>query len=484
MKSFDYHFVVFGKVVEGLQFLKKISEKQDPHSLLPTTRLKITEISVFEKKPTADVVRRQKEDSERKAHASKHVVLKNSSEIAAYIEEFDRSNKIKPIVKGPEHIEIHNLTNNDDLYSLSQIPLSHVKTIVFKNCQFHAPSQFKVFKHCGFFQNVSNWEFYNCDLTKEILKTFFINKTTKPAESLVVQPKGNGLELFETLTKWKKLEQVTRFAFIGSSIGKDELEVFLKTNMFQKLEYLDISETKFYDDGLIDFVTKFNNPKLKGLFIKNCGITSKLVCTLLKNKAFSNLQILDISDNFNMDPAVHLIASSKHLNNFEELYLRNTYLTIQSLYELVCSHNFSTVKRLDVSNNFAIKDDLAAAMIEKPFIRSLEMINLENCDISNETIKRLSENTYLGNVKELDISNNPRIKVATLLEEIENTKFIHNLRRLCMANIGVTKALKDEMKAEFKLNVETEPMVSKDYSDYLHHVNAVHDPDASPTNNA
>ena len=478
MRSFDYHFVVFGRVVEGLQFLKKASLKQDPHSLLPSTKLKIQEITVFEKKPTVEAIRRQKDIEGRKAHAEKSIVLKNHADILAYIEEYQRAKQLKPIVKGPEHIEIRNLHNNDDLYVLSEIPLSHVETIVFKDCQFHTPSHHKIFKHCGFFQNVVNWEFYDCDLTKDILKTFFINKATKQVKTLIIKPNNNGHELFSILTKWKKLEHVTSLAFIGSLIGKTELEAFSKSKMFSKLEYLDLSDTKFYDDGLMELVTNFNNNQIKGIFFKNTGITSKLALALLQNKVFSNLEVLDLSDNFNMDPAIHLIAASKHLNNLHELYFRNTYLTIPSLYELVCSHNFSTVKRLDLSNNFAIKDDLAAAMIEKPFIRSLEMLNLENCDISNETIKRLSENSYLGGLKELDISNNPRVKVATLFEELENTKFIHNLKRLCMANVGATKALQEEIKAEFKLTVETEPMVGKDYSDYLHHVNEIHDPDS------
>lgn len=52
MKSFDKQFVVFGRVVEGLRFLKKVSDKQNPHNLVPSTKLKIQEIQIFQKKPT------------------------------------------------------------------------------------------------------------------------------------------------------------------------------------------------------------------------------------------------------------------------------------------------------------------------------------------------------------------------------------------------------------------------------------------------
>ena len=56
MKSFDKNFVVFGRVVEGLKFLKKVSDKQNIHNLIPSTKLCIQEIQIFEKKPTGNLI--------------------------------------------------------------------------------------------------------------------------------------------------------------------------------------------------------------------------------------------------------------------------------------------------------------------------------------------------------------------------------------------------------------------------------------------
>ena len=471
LKSFDGIFVVFGRVVEGLHALKKFSEKQDAHSLLPTTKLKIVATKHIEKIPTEIFLKRQKEIQERKPHMQTYIRLSSAAEIQSFVTGYRQESHNVQYVKGPEIIEIRNLKDNDDLYTLSELPLSHVHTVCFRDCKFHVPSQTKVFKYGGFFKNAVNWEFFGCELTKEVLKAFFINKFTKPAASLIVEPKGKGLDLFKTLTKWRKLEQITRFAYIGSMIGKEELGEFLGSAMFNNLQYLDLSHTKLYDDGLTDFVTKFSNHRIKGIYLGSTGISAKLVTSLLSNKAFSNLEVLDVSNNFNMDPAVSLIASSKHITKLRELYLRNTYLKIDSVYDLVCSHNFGSITRLDISNNFSLKDDFSFALVDRPFIRQLEYLNLENTDISNETLKQLSDNRHLKALKVLDISNNPKVKLASAFEEIENPKFFQNLHKLHVANLGLDQAALKEVTEDMEMPVDTSPAVTRDFSDYLEHLN-------------
>ena len=397
------------------------------------------------------------------------VMFSGHEEIVEFVSKYKREAD-KKYVKGPEVIEIRNLKSNDDIYLLSELPLSHVTTVCFRDCQFHAPSHHKIFKHGGFLSNVENWEFFGCNLTKDILKTFFINKHTKPVKSIVVEPLDDGVELFKTLIKWKKLMHIKRFAFIGSKIGKDNLDALLASPMFGNLEHIDLSHTKLYDEGFSDFVSRFNNHKIRGFYIQNTGISEKMVVSLLKNKAFAKLEVLDVSNNFGMNAAVREVADSKTINGLRELYLRNTYLNIESLYNLVCSSNFGSIARLDLSNNFSIKDDFAVAMIDKPFVRQLSYLNLDNCDVSNESIRHLSDNRHLKNLTELDISNNPKVNINGLLEDAENIKFFSNLKILYVANLGLDAALIRDLQDEFKVKVDTQPHVFKDYSDYLQHI--------------
>jgi hypothetical protein len=408
-------------------------------------------------------------------------------------------------VRGPEIIEIKNLKNNDDLYILSELPLAHVHTISFRDCNFHQPSQTKIFKRHGFFMNVLHWEFFGCTLSKEILKTFFINKSTRPVRSIIVEPKDNGLEIFRILIKWKKLHHIARFAFIGSAIGKEDLENLLLSPMFSHLEFLDLSHTKFYDEGLSDFVTKFNNKKIKGLYLQNTGISETLAKTIMTNKAFSNLEILDLSNNFCMNIVVQMLADSKHINKIQELYLRNTFLTMPALEDLISSHNFASMRKLDVSNNFSLKDDLALALLFKPFVRKLEHLNLENTDLSSVSICAMVLNHEVGhlkNLKELDVSNNPRLNVSQIFNmvsshpqlmfdevfkarsfsedlkekfeqeyKVKESPFIRSLKVLHMANVGLDQDLKEKLERKYRLKVDTDPYICKDYSDFLQHVN-------------
>lgn len=426
-------------------------------------------------------------------------------DIAEFVMKYQMLAHDMKYVKGPEIVEIKNLKNNDDLYILSELPLSHVHTISFRDCNFHQPSQSKIFKRHGFFMNVLHWEFFGCTLSKDILKTFFINKSTRPVRSIIVEPKGDGIEIFKTLIKWKKLHQIARFAFIGSSIGKDELDSLLASPMFSHLEFLDLSHTKFYDEGLTDFITKFNNKKIKGLYLQSTGISDKLAKIIMTNKTFSNLEVLDLSNNFCMDSVVQMLAESKHMNSIKELYLRNTYLSLSPLEDFICSHNFSSLRKLDVSNNFMLKDDLALALLFKPFVRKLEHLNLENTDISSLSIFALILNHEIGHLKclkELDISNNPKLKVAQIFEvvnshpqlifdevfkvrsftddikekfeqefKVKESPFVRSLKTIHMANVGLDVPLKEKLEKKYKIQVETDPYICKDYSDFLQHVN-------------
>jgi cyclophilin family peptidyl-prolyl cis-trans isomerase len=53
MKGFDKNFVVFGRVVEGLNYLRKVSSQQDINNLIPAIQLKITDIVPVVKGPTS-----------------------------------------------------------------------------------------------------------------------------------------------------------------------------------------------------------------------------------------------------------------------------------------------------------------------------------------------------------------------------------------------------------------------------------------------
>ena len=463
--SFDKLYVVFGRVVEGLSFLKKIAEKQDPHSLLPNSRLLIKSMAVCEKVPSAETLRRQAIDASRRPAMPLFASFANHADILSFVQHYKQQLATQNFVKGPEVVEIKNLESNDDLYVLAELPLSHVHTVSFRDCKFHLPSQAKLFKQSGFFMNVLHWEFYGCSLSKEVLKTFFINKHTKPVQSLVVEPLGDGIDLFKILVKWRKLENLKRLAYLGSKINKEELDLLQQSAVFTNLEFLDLSHTKFYDEAFLDFATKFNNPKIRGLYLQNTGLTDKVIAVLLKNKSLAHIEVLDISNNFGMDPIVNLLAESKQINNLRELYLRNTYLSIASLFEYLNSQNFSTIQKLDVSNNFALKDDFSVALIDKPFVRKLELLNLDNCDVSNETVKYLCENRHLKSLAHLDLSNNKRVSFAKLVEEPEQMKFLQSLKAIHVAGIAIDLALFAELKNEYKVCLDNSSLVAKDYSD-------------------
>lgn len=366
--------------------------------------------------------------------------------------------------RGPLSIEIRNLRASDDLFVLSKLSLCSLTHIKFVNCDFDPISQTKLFKTAGLLPNIVHWEFYNCGISKEILKIFFINKWTKEVQSLIIQPRGLGVDLFRILIKWRKLEKLRRFAFIDSKIAKEDLELFLQSQLFKSIEYLDLSHNKLYDDGLVDFLSKFSNAGVKGIYLQGTGITSKSVDLLLKNRAFSKLEVLDLSGNLSIQDSILTLALSKHINGLKEIYLRNNYIKTEVIYDLITSQNFSNVTHLDLSLNFSLKDDFSIALMDKPFVKNLQLLNLENCDLSNASLKNFSENRHLQGLRVLDISSNPNIKLSFLLDELDSIKFFQNLTVLHCGNIKELAEIPADIKEEYKVNFRPSPLVWTQYT--------------------
>jgi hypothetical protein len=366
--------------------------------------------------------------------------------------------------RGPLSLEIRNLGASDDLFILSKLSLCSVTHIKFVNSDFDPVSQTKLFKTAGLLPNIVHWEFYNCGITKEILKTFFINKWTQEVQSLIIQPRGLGADLFKILIKWRKLEKLKRFAFIDSKITKEDLELFSQSQLFKSIEYLDLSHNKLYDEGFSEFLGKFSNSGVKGIYLQATGITSKSVDLLLKNRAFSKLEALDLSGNLSIQDSILTLSLSKHINGLKEIYLRNNYIKTETIYDLITSQNFSNVTHLDLSLNFSLKDDFSLALLDKPFVKNLQVLNLENCDLSNTSLKNFSENRHLQGLRVLDISSNPNIKLSFLLDELDSIKFFQNLSVLHCGNIKELAEVPAEIREEYRVNLKPSSLVWTQYT--------------------
>lgn len=126
-------------------------------------------------------------------------------------------------------------------------------------------------------------------------------------------------------------------------------------------------------------------------------------------------------------------------------------MAASDLCELFCSENFSNITHLDVSYNYKLGDEGVFALCDKPFTRSLTTLNLEKCNITIESLKYIAENKFMGNLVDLDISNNEKVQLQTFFYETDNIKMFSMMNRIKVIHCGLDESEVENLNDEFKL---------------------------------
>lgn len=263
-----------------------------------------------------------------------------------------------------------------------------------------------------------------------MLDIIFNTKHTKPAQSFAYIQEGDGNPLLAEILKNEKMQGLRSLTLNKTNLENESLEELFNSPLAQTLETLDLSHNFLIKEVVAELLTTVQIPNLTTLRLKNCYMAPESIIQISKNKTMRSVTCLDLSNNRGIDTAILEIAKSLNLKNLEELYIRNIDLTTETLFELTSSVNFSNIRKFDISFNFSLKDDLGEILLDRPFARYIEYLNLEKCDITNECVKNLSMSPYLVNLKQLDVSHNDKINLLEISEELEENKFLSNLDEL------------------------------------------------------
>lgn len=239
-----------------------------------------------------------------------------------------------------------------------------------------------------------------------------------------------GLKLF-------KFKGIQRLCLMDCDIDDKILEGFIQTLLSIKpieggfsLKILDLSQNSMLNisfSSLFKYITLLF-PDLEELLLKQCELDSQKLLNIKKgltqNKEKSKIRKLDLSFNKALDENGWNMISKDLLSlckdTLEDLRLSDCELksnTFKSILEGIISHNISTLKKLDISKNWAITEtalsDLFSLLIlNKDF--SLESLNLSECTLNDNKIAAISENFSKilfskPKLSFLDLSNNKSI---------------------------------------------------------------------------
>ena len=289
-----------------------------------------------------------------------------------------------------------------------------------------------------------------------MIDILFNNETTSiPATELHFTALQEGNTIFQHFLASPNLTQLQSLSFKKGDLNNESLELLQSHAMRATLKSLSLSDNFFVgeDQKVTDFLAQLETPLLQTLNLNNCYLSVASIKAVIANKHFKGLKSLDLSNNRNIDSALLQLSKSATLKSLEELYISNTGLQPATLFELVSSVNFSNIKKFDIGFNFALGDDLAAVMDDRPFIRYVEYLGVSRCDLTSEGLKYLCKNRFLGNLKDLDISKNPKTALQGILDEWEDFEMLANLNQViaheCGASSQELAQLNDELSTNF-----------------------------------
>lgn len=302
-------------------------------------------------------------------------------------------------------------------------------------------------------QKVINWQFEDCLLSTSDLSQIFSARGSLPPRGIRISSIDNLNEQIKFISESPKCDGLKILRICGGNLDEESIEALKNAPFISKLEALELSRISLLTEVIGNFFADISFPNLKSLYLRNSHLPAYVVKEITNNKSLTSLNILDLSHNHFIEKELINLRHSKIITNLTELYLRNVGLTYDTLIEIVSSPNFSNMKRFDIGLNYMLKDEITVILLDEPFIRYLTHLNLENCDLTNESLKVLSENRHLGYLKVIDVSNNPNLDIRGLFEELEDIKLFTKLENIYIRGTGTSDEDIKQLNEEFGIHL-------------------------------
>jgi len=443
---FDYKTIVFGRVVQGLSDLEKLQEKL----------LKIDSARVLEKRrPEEERVKTEMHRNQKKK-AESSLIVSSNQDIDDAVHSFQQSDNYG----GPKKLEFKHFAERIDSAKLQRIKLYEVEAIVIDGSDLSGDFYTEAFTIANFFPKLTRLTLKNIKMESATLAKIISRAQLQSLKFFSFHiSHANHPKFFEDIYRiTSNFKGIHNLTFKECSLNPEAFE-FLGPDqkLFDDcLESLTIANCTLLDEGLKLIINKINACRLTKLSVQDCKLTFESLELLNTSKIFSSVQKLNISDNYEVSRFVQTLSEKSKIRHLKKLTAKNCYLTSECIGAIIRGKNMIFLQSLILDLNCSIFEALVESIALKTIPSSLRHLSLRSCKLNNDSLDRFIKIKNMPNFDLIDLSRNDDInwQEHATHQWFDQVEFWGRIRCLKIDNRSLTDELSKSLKKDYGLRLD------------------------------
>lgn len=281
-------------------------------------------------------------------------------------------------------------------FHLSQANLSSLKRLDLKEngiCD-------EGLKHLtnGLFQNIELLDLEN----NQIRKIENIDLGSKFTCLSALNLNFNMIKLNDEVLAQLKWPSLAYLGLAGNKIKYKNIILFKNNSFLQNIELIDLGFNLLGDLSIRELSINPDCTSLINLNIDLSGITTEGIYDLAYSQFFENLTFLNISGNNVGYQGMKFISKSSFARKLTYLFLSNCKINHTSA-GILRKKIFSNLHMLDISQNKILNKGIIRL---SKGLENLTFLNLNDCNISSEAVNYLTRSKFFSNLSVINLSQN------------------------------------------------------------------------------
>lgn len=198
------------------------------------------------------------------------------------------------------------------------------------------------------------------------------------------------------LVKCPYLTRLEKLDLTQHDIGAEGIRLISHADTMPNLCELHMYGNNWTDEGLQILAESPLASRLRYLHVS--GVTAKGVRNFVKAPALKNLKVLKFDNADVRDSGAKAIAKSPHLFGLTELWLHMCEINDAGIIAIANSPHLTNLEYLDITSNWTVGHAAAVALVESPYMKGLQKLDMWRCEGLSAEDERMLRNRFRSRV--------------------------------------------------------------------------------------